>query len=430
MTVMMAQPRGTAPRLARPARRGVAMLLVLGVIVMGSVLGYAMLSSAAMQKQATTSAAAIAGAQGLAESGVNLAIHYLQNPEKAPGFPTTYATAAQFDRDWGYWRGTNGAYVDFGSPSVGSCRVDVDRPDAANRWKYRITSFGRAPGSTLERKVVATVTVEAEYHVDYAATFTNDARLSTRTMIGDLMGGNVYSNGALSIPTGGRVLGYGVRRRVMASTVFPEGLWRTPSPFPKIVPTFDEIRSYATYEYPAGVVNQATVLTGVTNIGSGFDIQQLGPTSNNPAGVYYVPGNLTLHGGAVIDGTLIVQGSLTIVPAVVGNEIRVRQAQRGFPALVVQGNLTFNALLSVLPTTRVHGLTYVGGRIDTTVPGLLFPTLEITGALLVNGTTPIYPTLGTGMLVVNYNRELAQVPDLSQVGRTPTGIRVKSWKSQ
>jgi len=110
-------------RRTRPARRGVALLLVLGVVVMASVLGYAMLSSAAMQKQATTSAGAIAGAQGMAESGVNLAIYYLQNPGKEPNFPATYPQSEEYDRQRQYWRGTGGNFVDFGTPSVGSVKV-------------------------------------------------------------------------------------------------------------------------------------------------------------------------------------------------------------------------------------------------------------------------------------------------------------------
>ena len=413
----------TLRRPAHTRRRGVAMLLVLGVVVVASVLGYAMLSSAAITKQANTNVAITASAQGVAESGVNLALYYLQNPGKAPTYPATPAT--DYNRSY-YWQGTNGQFVDIGSPAIGSMKVTVNRVLVNNRPRYHVVAIGRTAGSTLERKAEATLTVNSEYRVEHAAMFTNDVTLPGNTRIGTLglNNGDVYSNGALVIRTGGIVYGTGTRRKITSTPVQPSGSWAPAPAVPKIVPTFDEVRSYATYEFPKGTEYNATVLSGVTSLGSGAKLE---PTSSNPAGVYIVPGNFTMHSGSEVVGTLIVQGTLTFAGALVGGDTRLRSAQPGFPAVIVKDHMIFGSPLGIAPVTRIQGLTYVGGKVDGT--GLL-PTLDVRGALLAGGATPTFISLPLSYLVVNYDKSLASVPDFSEVGATPISVKVLEWQAQ
>ena len=408
-------------------RRGVAMLLVLGVVVIASVLGYAMLSSAAITKQANANVAVTASAQGIAESGVNLALYYLQNPGKSPTYPAT--PAADYNRSY-YWQGTNGQFVDIGSPAIGSVKVAVTRVLVNNRPRYQVVAYGRTAGSTLERKAEATLLVNAEYRVDHAAMFTNDVTLPGNTRIGTagMNNGDVYSNGALVIRTGGIVYGQGTRRKITSTPVQPSAsplpAWAPAPAVPKIVPTFDEVRSYSKYEFPKGTEYNATVLTGVTSLASGAKLE---PTSGNPAGVYIVPGNFTMHSGSEVVGTLIVQGTLTFAGALVGGETRIRSAQPGFPAVIVKDNMIFGSPLGIAPVARIQGLTYVGGKVDGT--GLL-PTLDVRGALLAGGATPTFISLPLSYLVVNYDKSLATVPDFSPVGATPISVRVLEWQAQ
>src|SRR5688500_14628068 len=70
-------PRFRCPRFRAAPRRGAAMLLVLSVLAVAAVLGYAMLSIASIQRQLESNARRGPEAEGLAESGVNLAIYYL-----------------------------------------------------------------------------------------------------------------------------------------------------------------------------------------------------------------------------------------------------------------------------------------------------------------------------------------------------------------
>ena len=69
-------------------RRGIALVLVVTVMALAALLGYAMLSAATLQATASTNAISMAVAQSQAESGIHLAIFYLMNPKDAPTPPT------------------------------------------------------------------------------------------------------------------------------------------------------------------------------------------------------------------------------------------------------------------------------------------------------------------------------------------------------
>jgi hypothetical protein len=249
-------------------------------------------------------------------------------------------------------------------------------------------------------------------------TLTTNAR---NGILGQLVG-DVYSNGALTMRAGGLIYGRGTRRKITSTPAAPTS-WQTPPPLvPKVVPLPTEIRDYQSYELPAGVSNNATMLTGTTQMGSvlGIPVDRYAPTTGNAAGVYIVPGNLTIKSGTEIDGTLIVRGNLTIV----GSNVRIH-SRDGFPALIVTGDLTFSNL--VLSDMTVQGLAYVGGRVDA---GGLIPTFNVTGALLVGGANPIFLGSPLARLNVVLDPARTKVPDFSDVGRTPQSIKVLEWQGQ
>lgn len=407
-----------------PPRCGVALMLVMGVIIVAAVLGYAMLSHASLTQQVSANSSQSAAAQGMAESGVNLAIYYLQNPDKAPDYPTTYPDTEAYDRQGKYWTGTDGQFVDFGSPSIGSVKVTVTRTNPLIRWQYDVVAVGRSAGSALERTVNATVYLDSAYKFEHAAQFTNDVTLTGATKIG-ISGqsvGDVYSNGGLIMRTGGIVWGRGYRRKNTSSPASPTLLWSDAGMVPKVVPLPTEIRSYQTYEYPEGQSNSATTLTGVTEMGSllGIPVEKYGPTTGNAAGIYYVPGNLKLKAGTEIDGTLIVQGNVSVE----GLNVWIH-SRNGFPALVVTGNLTFSNLLASQMT--VDGVAYVGGRVDA---GGLIPTFNVNGALLVAGANPIFVSSPLAKLNIIHDPAKVHVPDFADVGRTPSSVKVLAWQGQ
>src|SRR5271156_3838177 len=71
----------TAPR---RRRRGMALVLVVAVLAVAAVLGYAMLSANTLQAEISSNLMNAAGAEYVAESGVNVGMYYLQWPASAP----------------------------------------------------------------------------------------------------------------------------------------------------------------------------------------------------------------------------------------------------------------------------------------------------------------------------------------------------------
>src|SRR3954471_13689300 len=65
-------------------RTGLALVLVISVLAFAAIIGFVMLSTASMQAQTTLNSSLALTADALADSGVDLACYYLQNPVKAP----------------------------------------------------------------------------------------------------------------------------------------------------------------------------------------------------------------------------------------------------------------------------------------------------------------------------------------------------------
>ena len=76
---------GHRRRVEGPARRrGVALMIVVGLLAVVAVLGMAMLSTASLQGLVAEGTTRSAQAQYLAESGANAAMYYLYYPAAAP----------------------------------------------------------------------------------------------------------------------------------------------------------------------------------------------------------------------------------------------------------------------------------------------------------------------------------------------------------
>src|SRR5688572_28167986 len=101
----------TRPPKHLQAARGFALVQVLVVVGIVAVMGLAMLSSSALQVQQGLNAQLAAEADTLAESGVNLAMYYLQHPTRAPQLKT------------GYWPG--GSDLKLGAGKRGAADVSV-----------------------------------------------------------------------------------------------------------------------------------------------------------------------------------------------------------------------------------------------------------------------------------------------------------------
>src|SRR5688572_17227136 len=112
-----------------PIRRatGFALMMVVAVVAIASVLGFVMLTSASMQGRAGSNHTKMMSADYQAESGLNIAMYYLQQPGHAPSQSAD-----------GYWGGFN---ADYTLPNGMPCNVSVAvTRDATDPWTYDVTS--------------------------------------------------------------------------------------------------------------------------------------------------------------------------------------------------------------------------------------------------------------------------------------------------
>lgn len=385
-------------------RRGVAFILVLVVISLASILGYAMLSSTQLRSQISHNADLTAQAEVLAESGVNLAVYYLNYPENAPGGP--------FAATGTYWTGT-GSAISFVSGMTGTMNVSVQRL-ATDKWTYDIVSTGRAVGdstTTISRTIRSRVTVKSEYQVNYAGVVSNDITVPTASKFV----GSLYSQKGMTLKALGNVTGVGYRKNASFSLFSPMQGWAPLPAKPVVTPAFSEIRSYRTYNYASdGSTDTAGSITASTISAD------LGPTATNRAGIYYVEGNTRISSSVNINGTLIVNGDLVF------DALNIKITPKpGYPAIIVQGNVELRPI--ALAKVQLDGLVWVGGKMFAAAA--CASAIDINGAVIINGVNPFFNSSLLVVANVKHTPENVKVVDLSEVGRTITGVSVQSWSA-
>ena len=402
-------------------------MLVIAVIALASILGYVMLSSATLQNRAGSNQIKTLSADYLAESGLNIAMYYLQYPKNAP--------ALNGD---GYWSGMNGNYtLPNGRP--GSLSVAVTR-DATDPWTYEIAATASVGGegdstSRITRTAGARVYVRNEFVMRPGAVVAN----GNITFYGPITTtGDVYSAKQMGIKTGAStpaINGKGYSQSAITSTGYttPTGSYwpidNTAANAP-IAPSNDSVNRYRTYATDDGQQYNAGLLTTVTDLLSGLlSIIFPPPSTDNPAGVIYkdatsaplvVTDNQTINGTLVVDGDLQIKGTnITINP------------QPGFPALIVTGNLE---IFQSGKNLTANGVTYIGGTLKSNNNGLPAPlpalasTFTVNGGLIFGSPTATPIMLGYNVKTnLNYNATKAKAPELSSILRQPKGITIVRW---
>ncbi len=383
------------------SRRGFAMIMVLAAIAIAVVMGFAMLAGASLQTRTRGNASRSIAAEYLAESGVNLAMYYLQNPNNAPSLNAS-----------NYWGGTNGAVT----IDPGAVTVTVTRDTTAgNNWTYEIVSsatVGASGDTQMTRTANARVYVKNEYRVSYASGFNSAATIQPNTSItGDVISnGNVkLSNstvsGVIYAPSTSGAANPGGRKDVPAAAV--------------PAPTNPDVNLYRTYTI-GGVTYNADVISASTLSGS-VGVTTLGSSVTNPAGIWYTTGNLTLGDNVKIDGTLICGGNLIVSGANI-----VVTPKSGYPGVVVTGNFQVN---HTLKSMTINGICYIGGTLKSSgvwVQLSQASVLTVKGGLLIANVSPISSSY-SAVTNVTLNSTMNLAPELSTAGRTPIGIQVLRW---
>jgi Tfp pilus assembly protein PilX len=386
----------------RSKRRGFSLMMVTAVVAVASVMGIAILSSSALQAEASSNQDQAARADGLAESGIALGLYYLQNLNDPTKCPMPVLT------------NPGGVYTKLGqglgTAVSGTFDLTITRL-ASNRYTVKSTGNATSTRGTVQRSLTATVEVN---YFPYALTATNASTLLSSTLPavtangGTTILGDVYSNGPLTVNatvTGNIFGGNGVLGGLIKTIT---GVVVT------LVPTTSNVNHYASYYY-----NNVRYTPPTITLATDIPAQ---PAANNPAGVYICAGNLDLTGNVKINGTVVLTSSGSLRVSGAGNQIT---PLAGYPALVADGDITFRASNS---TIDILGLTYMGGKVtrSSTYTGC---KLNVTGGLLYGGTSTI--SLDSNIAVqVKYDRAKASVPDLVSGGNPqPSSVTVTAWQN-
>lgn len=411
-------------------------MMVIAVIALASILGYTMLHTASLQNHAGTNQTKLLSADYLAESGLNIAMYYLQYPLEAP------ARNAE-----GYWSGMNADYtLPNGCPatltvSVTQAMDNSATPAKAIPWTYEVAtsaSVGSAgePTRRVTRTTGARVYVRNEYVMRPGAVVANN----NITFYGPITtNGDVYGSRQIAIKTGSinpqvKGAGYSNSGLLISGYIAPRDGYlpiHNPTALAPIAPSNSNVNLYKTYnvdgqQYNAGLVQSVTnILTGL--LGLLFPP----PSSDNPAGIIYkdaIAAPLVIEDNTTINGTLIVEGSLQIK----GTNITINP-QPGYPALIVTGNLE---IFQSGKNLTANGITYIGGQLKSNNNGLPAPPPELASTFVVNGglifgTTSVAPIPSNYNVrtTLNYNPTRAVAPELtpSPALRRATGVSIVRW---
>ncbi len=386
-------------------RRGIALILVVIAIAAAGVVSLALLGSSSLQASVSRNVQSGARADGLAASGINLAVHYLANPADAG--------LAQGE----IWPGQDG--ITFGAESPGHVDVSVDAV-AGMTDVYDITARGTVTdgATTIERRAAARVAVIQESTIPSALSF--NGNLTIRNVM--TINGDIKASGSIGIELGATVNG-----KLIASTLsnllqilFPGSEQTSVSaPVPTSVP------DYRTYRLtPGGTLYSAQLLppdpgqTFTTLAGVTLNADPM----TNPAGIFYAENEVRLAGSTQINGTLLVrQGRLTLTGG--NNTVNPRD---GFPAIVVSG-ADLRTATNAPNTLTANGLVYLGAGI-TRSGTISSSRLTINGGLQIasGGVSSTY----NAPIQINYVGTRLKLPLFAtEQDRGPTQVRMVSYRS-
>lgn len=329
-----------------PRRRGIAMILVMSVVLIVSVMTAGMIASSAVRAHIGPDMADRAKAAALADSGIDIAAYYMENPMLAPSLGAD-----------GYWTGAP-------SMSLGDGTVSITVAGLGSNI-YQVASVGKITrGSSV---IQQTSTSRMKVHSYFAATNAISSNaLSTFIPTSGSVTGPVMSTGP--ILNRGRIIGNVKATGFTNLGIQDPGYTYTIGVFPSAAPSAANLKDYSSYVYNGVTYSAKTITT--TTAGA-----TLGPTADNPMGIFRCAGNLTLSNNVTINGTLIVEGTLNL------NGNANITSQKNYPALIVKGDAITRSTTS--RTLSVNGLSWMGGSLKSAL--LTQQNINFHGPVLFGG---------------------------------------------
>lgn len=372
-------------------QRGIAMVLVLVVVAAVSVMAYGLLASASTGTQIASASTLRLQRQYLAESGLNLAYYYLQNPDASP--------VSRVYGDWGNVHYPGEQNITLGQ-MPGTLSISVI--NVAN-GVFKIESIATLQGDTHR--------ASASIKLDKYRTFDRGAHFLTNVTLGN----RISISGGLST-LGNLTLGASAVTGLLTASNGPS-LGGTVAPANEVSDYPISMNYYLPYYFKDGKRYTAKRLT------NGFVFLTLFDTDvvNNPYNVWYADTNVQFFLTNTINGSLItrngrnvtVQGDLTVTP------------HAGLPALVVDGNLTISGAGR---TVNLNGLTYVRDQITSTTSASN-NQITINGVFVSGNRTTSPMSNYKGYLNIIFNPQRATVQAMMDEVEPIHNVTIQSWKT-
>lgn len=321
-------------RTMRSSPRGVALLLVLGMIMAITILALGFIARCDTELAAGQNMAVRMQMDQLATSGLEHARGLLLNPQEVPSV---------------YWTGEVRQQLDADSTDFYDVAIVRDDSDPSDFCTYEISSTAyreRNGRRTGESRLEATLRLDPAVVLwtGQATTLTPDL-----TVYGD-----VYCNGTLT------------NHGMIHGDVFAAALGGTGSKTGRLD------TQALSLNWPAVTVEAFTSCYTTNTVPAGLlSGQTYGPY--DPPHVLYCSGDLILGDHVTIHNMLIVQGNLRIL----GNSVTLA-APDNLPALYVTGDL----IVGDLATVQIEGLAVVDGRV---LLGAGVTDANVRGGLFVKG---------------------------------------------
>lgn len=432
-------------RLRRISRRGGALVLVTISLGVASVLSLALLSSSSLQAQVGASATAVTTADHLAESGINIAAYYLQHPERYLG-----------SKPSGYYPGE--ASINLSSSAAGTISTAVSY-DATNKV-YTVVATGTVPSKgplPIARTTTAQLKVNSYAALDpVRSALVLNADLDIASNL-NVVGGpeGIRSTGTVRVLTGAKVTGDVMAKQVtslgtgqitgtttvlsatqlaeladnavgavsttvtnLLGNVLGGGATTTATPTAKLVDMakFPDLKTYRWTDPVTGVTGTYNAVLVSSKSLSG---KTLGPTSSNPAGVFYAQDDIAINHDTTINGTLFLAPDVDL-EQYGGTRLNITAAT-GFPALVAD-------MFRMNGTTQGNLNGVVAAR-QLQTSGLGSGTLSIRGALLLSDAAEPIASGYKGSINVQFDASLALAKgfEVNRIGPPDRTLQILSW---
>jgi len=425
------------------------MLLVTIALAMASIMAAALLSSSALRAQTAATASDGVTAAYLAESAMNIAMFYVQQPDQYAG-----------SKPNGYYPGHT---ISLGTGAPGTVQTTVSYDSVKKLYTVQAEATLIRGGQAIKRR--ATAVVEGQPVPPTLIQTPRDALISNSDVVvtsgARIRGanGSVRTRGRVTISSGGAVEGAVTANELVVSgggvvsdslstsvttvtklsssqdnlvtnsvtsspyvgTAAPAVAPPAPTDLSRLVPAFSNMPDYRTYKWTDSATGITTTYVAKKLTKNNFKNEVLGPTSDNPAGIFWTDAATELHGGVTVNGTIIVTADVAVTVSGGNNFIN---AQAGLPGLVSAGALTFKDSGEL----GVNGLVYAQ-RLNS-LSNVKNVILKVAGAVLLADTTNALATDQiAGLIAIGHESTRASVPGFGYVvpNWQNQSLRIVSW---